>query len=557
VSPGPPAPGAQGRDPGGLAEVVREAGRRHGDTTLYVTAGGARISYRQLDAFSEALAAGLVRRGVREGDVVALVLPSGPAYVACYAAAAKLGAVTAGVNERLAPPERGACLAVAAPRLVIGTPELLEGTGAGDLAEVAEVPVVEAEDRRSPGAGGASAPGTPGAFDALSDLADPEGAVPALEPDPQRPVAIVFTSGTTGTPKGAVYAGRQLDAVSEADAGRRWGGGGRTLASTSFAHLGTMSKLPQVLRGGGTSVVMGRWSPGEALRLVEQHRITSLGGIPTQVALMLRHERFGATDLSSVALVALGGGPCTPALVRQARAGFPCPVVVRYTCTEAGVGTGTSPEDPDEDAELTVGRPRPGVTVSVRDERGEPLEVGEVGEVCLASAATMSGYWRDPRATEEVFTADGAVRTGDLGFLDERGRLHLAGRAKEMYVRGGYNVFPQEVEAVLEDHPDLAQVAVVPRDDPVMGEVGVAVVVPRRGRPAPTLEQLRRFAEGRLAHHKLPEALVVSDDLPRTAMEKVDRRALARLVASEAGAEVSRPGARASAARGPEGARPG
>jgi acyl-CoA synthetase (AMP-forming)/AMP-acid ligase II len=123
------------------------------------------------------------------------------------------------------------------------------------------------------------------------------------------------------------------------------------------------------------------------------------------------------------------------------------------------------------------------------------------------------------------------VRTGDLGFLDERGRLHLSGRAKEMYVRGGYNVFPLEVEAVLEAHPALAQVAVAPRPDPVMGEIGVAVVVERPGRRAPTLPELREFGRSRLAAHKLPEAMLVLDELPRTPMEKVDRRALAAIVA--------------------------
>jgi acyl-CoA synthetase (AMP-forming)/AMP-acid ligase II len=481
---------------------------------------GSTLSYGALDAASDALAAGLHRRGIEVGDVVALLLPSGPAYALCYAALAKLGAVTAGVNERLAPPERTACVRVAAPRLVIATSALLEGTGVDAMAGT-EVARADVDDDPAGDTG----------LGALDPLADPEAALPALEPDPDRPVAIVFTSGTTGTPKGAVFAARQLDAISEVDGGRRWGGGGRGLSSTSFAHLGTTTKLPQVLRSGGTSFVMGRWSARGALDMVERHGITTLGGIPTQVALMLRHEDFASTDVSSVQLVALGGGPSTPTLVREARTGFHAPVVVRYTCTEAGVGVGTLPDDPHEDAEETVGKARPGIDLSIRDELGSRLPVGETGEVCLSSAATMTSYWRDPEATKAAFTDDGAVRTGDLGFLDERGRLHLSGRAKEMYVRGGYNVFPLEVEAVLEAHPALAQVAVAPRPDPVMGEIGVAVVVERPGRRAPTLPELREFGRSRLAAHKLPEAMLVLDELPRTPMEKVDRRALAAIVA--------------------------
>ena len=151
-----------------------------------------------------------------------------------------------------------------------------------------------------------------------------------------------------------------------------------------------------------------------------------------------------------------------------------------------------------------------------------------MGAVCLRSPAVMTGYWRDPEATAAAFTADGFVRTGDLGWLDERGRLRLVGRTKEMYVRGGYNVYPVEVEACLSTHPAVAALAVVPRPDPVMGEVGVAVVVPADPAAPPDLEELRAYGAARLARYKLPEDLRVVDALPLTSMDKVDRRALAR-----------------------------
>jgi acyl-CoA synthetase (AMP-forming)/AMP-acid ligase II len=151
--------------------------------------------------------------------------------------------------------------------------------------------------------------------------------------------------------------------------------------------------------------------------------------------------------------------------------------------------------------------------------------------VCLRSAAVMAGYHRDPDATRAAFTADGAVRTGDLGWVDDRGRLRMVGRTKEMYVRGGYNVYPMEVEGVLAEHPSVAEVAVVPRPDPVMGEIGIAVVVPRQAGRGPELEELRAFAAPRLAAYKLPEAVDVVDALPRTPMEKVDRRALQQTLA--------------------------
>jgi acyl-CoA synthetase (AMP-forming)/AMP-acid ligase II len=156
---------------------------------------------------------------------------------------------------------------------------------------------------------------------------------------------------------------------------------------------------------------------------------------------------------------------------------------------------------------------------------------GDVGEVCLRSPAVMSGYWRAPELTAATITPDGFVRTGDLGWIDDAGRLRLVGRSKEMYVRGGYNVYPMEVEAVLAAHPGIADVAIAPRADDVMGEVGVAVVVPREGGAAPTVDDLRAYAEDRLARYKLPEDLLVVDALPLTAMEKLDRKALAAMVA--------------------------
>jgi acyl-CoA synthetase (AMP-forming)/AMP-acid ligase II len=355
---------------------------------------------------------------------------------------------------------------------------------------------------------------------------------PVIADDPERPAAIIFTSGTTGAPKGAWFCNRQLSAITAIDVGDRWGpGGGRSLAGTSLAHLGPMTKLAGNLRQGGAAFLMHRWRADDALRLTAEHRMTGIGGIPTQLALMLRVPDFARHDLSALQAIVIGGGPATPALVREARARFGVPLAVRYSCTEAAIGTGTTFADPEEDAEVSVGRPLAGVTLSLLDDDDRAVPSGEVGAVCLRSPAVMTGYWRDPDATAAAFTRDGAVRTGDLGRIDERGRLRLVGRSKEMYVRGGYNVYPIEVEAVLAEHPDVAAVAIVCRPDSVMGEVGVAVIVPRAEHVQPTLEELRVFAAGRLASYKLPDDVRVVDALPLTPMEKVDRRALEAQVA--------------------------
>jgi acyl-CoA synthetase (AMP-forming)/AMP-acid ligase II len=239
---------------------------------------------------------------------------------------------------------------------------------------------------------------------------------------------------------------------------------------------------------------------------------------------MLQEPDFDSYDVSSMKAIVMGGGPATPALVRDARERFGAAVAIRYSCTEAGIGIGTTFDAPLEDAEVSVGRPHAGVELDLRD------VVDGVGEVCLRSAAVMDGYWRAAELTADALTEDGFVRTGDLGWIDDAGRLRLAGRAKEMYVRGGYNVYPMEVEAVLAAHPAIADVAVAPRPDDVMGEVGVAVVVLRDGAQPPSPDDLRSFAADHLAAYKFPEAVVVTAALPLTAMEKLDRRALAALV---------------------------
>lgn len=467
-----------------LARIVDEAAERFGERTAYATVDGVAVSYREVADRSTCAALWLREQGVTEGDVVALVLPAGVEYLALYVGATRLGAITAGVNAGLTTPER--------ERLI----ELVEPTVTIDLDTL---PAPHFED---------------------------PPAVPALVDDPDRPVAIVFTSGTTGLPKGAVFANRQLEAITAIDTSGRWDSGGASLAGNSFASLGPMTKLPGNLMRGGTTHLVDRWRAHDALEMTSRHGLTSIAGIPTQVALMLRDPDFDSFDLTSVRAVVMGGGPATPALVREARERFGAPVSIRYSCTEAGIGLGTAFDAPPEDAEVSVGRPHPGVELRVVDGQLAPVPDGEIGEVCLKSAATMAGYWNDPDATARAFTADGAVRTGDLGWIDDDGRLRLAGRRTEMYVRGGYNVHPVEVEAVLATHPSVADVAIIPRADEVMGEIGVAVVVPRDPSNPPRLEELRAFGSESLAAHKLPERVVVVDALPLTPADKVDRRAL-------------------------------
>lgn len=472
-----------------LPGIVRSAAERFGARAAFVPPTGEPLTYAALHRRSDAVAVGLLEHGVGDGDVVALVGPSNIDYVLGYMAAAKVGAITAGVNPRYTAVERAAVLDVADPAIVIDD-------------------------------GG------------LAALERTDATPPPIDEDPDRLVTIVFTSGTTGTPKGAMFGNRELLAIARADVpdfddDASWGRGGPMLAATAFAHIGSMTKMAWYLRSGMTTHLLPRWRAVDVLDLVSRHHMTSVGGVAPQLALLLREPRFDDYDLSSVRTIVMGGAFSPPALVTEARERFGAAYSIRYSSTESGgVGTGTAFDADDEEALFTVGRPRGDVEIDVRDDTGTSLAAGEIGEVCLRSTSMMRGYWRDPEASTATLHG-GWLHTGDLGWIDERGCLRLGGRAKEMFIRGGYNVYPLEVEAVLAAHPGVADVAVVPRPDLVMGEIGVAVVVPADPASPPSLDELRAFGRDRLASFKLPEAVRMVDALPLTAMQKVDRRTLA------------------------------
>ncbi|HBM55126.1 MAG TPA: AMP-dependent synthetase, partial [Acidimicrobiaceae bacterium] len=348
---------------------------------------------------------------------------------------------------------------------------------------------------------------------------------------PDEPVCLCFTSGSTGRPKAAWFGGRQLLAAADLDSGGAWGDG-HLIAGTAMAHVGFMTKIPWQLAAGATIHVMDRWSAGEVLDLVDTHRMPAVNGVAAQIALMLRHPDFDDHDFSCVQAIVVGAGTSPPDLVREARQRFDAPYSNRYSSTESGgTGLATALDANDDEALHTVGRPRPGIAAEVRDPEGRALPVGDVGELWLHTPTAMSGYWRDPERTADALV-DGWLRTGDLAHVDDRGCFRLTGRTGEMFIRGGYNVHPQEVEAALGTHPAVAQVAVVPRDDDVMGEVGVAVVVPTDPAEPPSLDDLRSHGAAHLASYKLPEALRIVSELPLNSGDKVDRR---RLTADERG----------------------
>ncbi len=496
-----------------LHSVIKSVSATHGENVAYVSPDGKEITYKQLDVISDEMAVWLTNEGISEGSVVGLSLPSCIEYIVSYLALAKVGAITAGINPRFTSLERSKTLSTLNPNLVI-TAKGHDG-GVGDQYRKTIIKLNEKEFIRSQRVTGGS----------------PE----LLEDDDERPVCICFTSGSSGSPKGALFTNRQLRAISELDAGGSWGGGGHRYASTEFAHVGVMTKLPWLLATAGTTHLIHKWNAREILQLIHEYKMSSVSAIAPQVALMLKQDGIEDLNFSSVKAIVTGGAYASVNLIKKGREIFGAPWSVRYSSTESGgIGLGTSITADDYEALHTIGRPREGVTAKICDSSGSELANGEVGEIWISSPAVMSCYWNDPEETAKVFDKQW-LKTGDLAYQTPEGYFILAGRTTEMYIRGGYNVYPLEVEGIFSEYPSIAEVVIIPRPDDIMGEIGVAVIVLEDGCSPITIDDLRSFGADKLAAYKLPEKVIHVESIPRNTTDKIDRRKLKEIVKRKSG----------------------
>jgi acyl-CoA synthetase (AMP-forming)/AMP-acid ligase II len=294
----------------------------------------------------------------------------------------------------------------------------------------------------------------------------------------------------------------------------------RRLTSTPFAHAGYMFKLWDQLIWGTTLVIPPTpWSARGMFDVLRDERITVAGAVPTQWTKLLDVEGVSPRTLPHLRIGVVATAPAPPELVRRVAERIGVPLVVRYAMTECPTISGTAPDDMPEVQFRSVGRPAAGTEV----------RIGPDGVVEVSGPCVMRGYWRNPELTAEVLR-DGWLRTGDIGVLGDDGNLILVGRRGDMYIRGGYNVHPGEVERTLGDHPGVKQAAVIGRPAPVIGEIGVAFVVARDPTDPPTLAELRTHVAAELADYKAPDELLIVDELPLTVMLKPDRAALRELI---------------------------
>ncbi len=444
------------------------------------------------------------------GDVVAFSMVSCIDYAVSYAACTRLGAVATGINTRLGPGEVAAILQRCEPVALLH--EAATFTIPSD-APTPPVMMTRAEVAR--------------AWQAGSAFPDR----PRREPDD--PVCIVWTSGTTGLPKGAWFDHRALEASARLSDILSVYHDVR-LMPVPFAHAGYMNKLwDQVEFVINCVLTATPWTAESMLEQMITEHATMGWGVPTQWSKLVDLPQLADADLSALRLCSTGSAPVAPELAEKMRTRLGCPIVVRYACTESSSITGTRPDDPPEVLLHTVGRPQEGIELKLVDDAGLEVPPGEVGVVTLRSPCSMRGYWNDPEKTAETLSSDGWITTSDLGLLDADGNLVLRGRTSEMYIRGGYNIHPLEVERVLSDHPLVGRIAVVGVPAPVIGEIGVAFVEPADAAHPPTIEDLRAFSRERLADYKAPDQVEIVAELPMTSMLKIDKRALAARLAAD------------------------
>ncbi|MER7078884.1 Acyl-CoA synthetase (AMP-forming)/AMP-acid ligase II [Saccharopolyspora kobensis] len=495
-----------------LAELVA-ASARHGDRD-YIVTEDRRISFRRHADQVAALATALREEyGVGRGDRVAIAAANAPEWILAFWAAMSVGAVAVGCNAWWSARELDHGVRLTEPSLIVAD------TKRAALLTGSPVPLLPLEQVDELAQRYAGAP------------------MPAVDVAEDDPAIILFTSGTSGRPKGAVHSHRNVcsvieyhrmnDALAAAHGDPIDPRDRRYLLALPLFHIACLHNLAVPRLATGSTVVMhqGSFDVDRVLRLVARERVTNWGAVPTQAHRILEHGDISQYDLSSLTTFSLASAPSSAAFKQRLRERLPVAersLVDSYGMTETCTAlTAASPADLAEAPE-TLGRPIAGVQLEIRDPFGNALPDGQEGEVCVRSAYNMLGYWNDPRATADAIRADRWLHTGDIGVI-EHGRLRLSARRSDLIIRGGENVYPAEVEGVLAEHPDVQECAVLGVSHPDLGQEVFAVVVIAPGSVL-TEQQLHDYARERLAHFKVPSRWrITQEPLPRNATGKVVR----------------------------------
>jgi fatty-acyl-CoA synthase len=516
-----------------VARVLEERAAAAPDRP-FLLFGDRRLTYGQVDQRASAIAAALHELGIEKNDRIAIDLPNWPEFIISMFAVSKLGAVMVPLNPRYTVPELQYMLRHSEATVVISAEQfqgidylqLFEGflTSLPDFQYLVTVGEEELwyDDRIYQ-------------FEDL--LSSGEGReMPAIEVNPaEDPFAILYTSGTMGKPKGVALthanliatAAETVDSIGLAESDVVFG------VATVFHVFGIGPGVIGTALAGASLVLQEQFDPADALDLIEKHRVTVHYGVPTVYVTEIREMERRRRDLSTLRTGIVAGAPIGDDLVRRIREEL-CPnLCVAYSLTEtASTVSMTRSDDALQKQVFTVGRPLPGTDVRVLDLDGTILPEESLGEIAVRGPGVMKGYYRQPGETAQAFDDDGYFLTGDLGILDEDGYIHIVGRRKELIIRGGFNVYPREVEDRLHAHPAVLDVAVVGLPHEVLGEVVCACILPVEGAIV-TGEEIKDWCRSTLADYKVPDLVRFFDTFPLTGSGKVRRVELARMVSAE------------------------
>jgi acyl-CoA synthetase (AMP-forming)/AMP-acid ligase II len=343
--------------------------------------------------------------------------------------------------------------------------------------------------------------------------------------------AILYTPGTTGTPKGVVLTQANLlrTAALTAEA-LEVSAGELTLCSVPMYHIFGLSVLFTALLSGSTLVLQERFDESESLELIERHGVSIVHGVPTMFVMQLREAAAGEYDLSSLRSGIVAGAPVSERLAQDVRDRLTPGIEIAYGLTETSPTVSvTRADDPTAKRVQTVGRPLPGVEVVILDENGEPLPTESVGELTVRGFNVMQGYFRQPSVTAAAMTPDGFLRTGDLAMMDAEGYLHIVGRLSDVIIRGGYNVHPREIEGLLQYHPAVEDAVVLGVPNEVLGEPVCACVLLVEGALI-TADELKDYCRVSVTEYKVPDLILFMDEFPEVSDERARRVELARVV---------------------------
>jgi len=511
-----------------ISQLLDEATRNFPDKEALYD-GKYRYTYRQIEKISTEIASGLSLLGVKKGDRVAVTLPVWSEFVLIFYAIAKLGAILVPFNTRYREDEAEYVLNHSGAKIVFFPEEYDQVHHLSQIQSIKSrfqtlehiISVrFETEGIMS--------------LDHLREIGR-KNELPNVKIDVKEDgFAFVYTSGTTGKPKGAMLTqGSLVDINVSCSSAIKTNHNDTILHLTPYFHIMGISAILRVLICQGKAVLMESFKAERALHLVEQEKITIHPGVPTNFILELNHPALKKYDLSSLRLALMGGAPCPVEIVKRVRVELGCAVLVSYGTTETSPYlTYTSIHDDDLTQSETVGRALPDVKLKVVDDQRREVAAGEVGELACHTIGRMKGYYKMPEQTREVIDDEGWYYTGDFATKDDKGYIRIVGRKKDLIIRGGYNIYPGEIEEIYYTHPDVLEVAIVGLADSVLGEVSCAAILLKPGKHT-TEEELLSFIKPKVADYKHPDHILIVNEFPKTPTGKVKKHDLKDILISK------------------------